>query len=311
MVSKEDLEKKSITQIEKMFFDMFRVPVYLPGTWDKLLLIQAIIKSSASGTSSPPVVPTQMSTIAEYMNAKMTYVFDWTDSKVLSIASDENIVRVVLDRTIFHPQGGGQPADIGYIESQSNTEVKLVVSHVKKEGNVIYHEGQYSSEGKLQVGDQVRLHVDEASRRLHARIHSAGHLADEAMERIGISMNPTKGFHFPSGPYVEYKGAIPEDRKPKFVEDLQEAMDELIGEARVMTSKTVPYNSIAAECGGVCPSYMPKDVPARIITIDGLTGIPCGGTHVENTKELGKVTIGKVKRRKGIVRVRYTVELEQ
>merc|ERR1719445_2066451 len=110
----------------------------------------------------------------------MTYVFEWTESKVLSITSEGSDIRVVLDRTIFHPQGGGQPADIGCITSQSNSKAKLNVSHVKKDGNVIYHIGQYNSEHTLQVGDQVHLHIDESTRRLHARIHSAGHLIDNA-----------------------------------------------------------------------------------------------------------------------------------
>lgn len=306
MFSPEDLEKKSLKELEKCFFDMFHLPVYLPGNWDKQLLIRGIIKKSVSQTSSSNS-STQMNTIAEYMKAGMTYVFEWTESKVLNITTETNMIRVILDKTIFHPQGGGQPADIGHITSLSNPDVKFDVSHVKKEGKVIYHEGQYSSEQKLQVGEQVRLHVDEPSRRLNARIHSAGHIADIALERIGISMIPTKGFHFPAGPYVEYKGAIPDDRKPNFIEDLQKSLDQLIDESRVMAPKFVPYDCIADECGGVCPSYMPKGEQARIMTLEGLPGIPCGGTHVENTKEIGKVTIEKFKRRKGIVRVRYKV----
>lgn len=56
--------------------------------------------------------------------------------------------------------------------------------------------------------------IDEARRRLHARLHSAGHALDVAMARIGLGgecLKPTKGYHFADGPYVEYEGEYAAD----------------------------------------------------------------------------------------------------
>ena len=62
---------------------------------------------------------------------------------------------------------------------------------------------------------RVECNVDEAKRRLFARVHSAGHLLDIAMSLAGRSdLKPSKGYHFAAGAYVEYIGEVSEpDRK--------------------------------------------------------------------------------------------------
>ena len=64
-------------------------------------------------------------------------------------------------------------------------------------------------DAKFLPGEEVTLSINEASRRLHARIHSAGHLLDIAMTKLGQThLKPGKGYHFPKGAYVEYIGNI-------------------------------------------------------------------------------------------------------
>lgn len=50
------------------------------------------------------------------------------------------------------------------------------------------------------------MKVDEEKRRLYARVHSAGHLLDIAVNQLGYQWVPGKGYHFPTGAYVEYQG---------------------------------------------------------------------------------------------------------
>lgn len=140
-----------------------------------------------------------------------------------------------------------------------------------------------------------------------ARLHSAGHLIDVAMSNIGYDFIPTKGHHFPDVAYVEYTGDIPNDKRDAAVGQLQAALDALLAEGRTMGSESVAYEEIGAKCGGATPSYMPVGKPARIVTIAGEPGCPCGGTHVGNIKDIGRCVVTKIVKKKKNVRVCYEV----
>jgi Ser-tRNA(Ala) deacylase AlaX len=63
--------------------------------------------------------------------------------------------------------------------------------------------------------------VDGEFRKTNARIHSAGHLLDVAMNRAGkTELKPGKGYHFVEGPYVEYIGVVPENERDELVKIL-------------------------------------------------------------------------------------------
>ena len=93
---------------------------------------------------------------------------------------------VVLDQTIFHPQGGGQPADVGTLEGE--TGAPFAVSMVKKgPTGVVRHEGTSAAAPAFAAGSRVRCAVSEPARLLNARVHSAGHLIDVAMTNCGMA----------------------------------------------------------------------------------------------------------------------------
>ena len=111
---------------------------------------------------------------------------------------------VVLDATVFHPQGGGQPGDSGVLTAASGASFSVSSTKKDKSGVVTHEAAAGSAEPPaLAAGDTVRCQVDEASRRLAARVHSAGHLIDVGMTACGAGLAPTKGYHFQPGAYVE------------------------------------------------------------------------------------------------------------
>ena len=116
------------------------------------------------------------------------------------------------------------------------------------------------------MGVKVSLKIDEAARRLHARLHSAGHLLDSSLKRIGyldsLHLVPSKGHHFPGGAYVEYKGDIPENLRDKVQKELQEAITRMIEEDHaVQVHLDVPQELVAELCG--CgPSEAPAEGPS-------------------------------------------------
>ena len=90
---------------------------------------------------------------------------------------------VELDATLFHPQGGGQPADVGALNG-------VAVLRVQQQGDRVLH---YTA-APLPIGP-VNMQVDEAQRRLHARWHSGGHLIGWLGETRG--WRPMKAHHWP------------------------------------------------------------------------------------------------------------------
>ncbi|KAJ1935974.1 hypothetical protein EC988_008326, partial [Linderina pennispora] len=81
-----------------------------------------------------------------------------TDDPDLAKALSKAQHAVILDQTLFYPQGGGQPTDVGTISSNSAV---FSVKHVFSYNSVVYHLGEFS-EGEFSTGDPVVLSVDEA-----------------------------------------------------------------------------------------------------------------------------------------------------
>jgi len=236
----------------------------------------------------------------EYWND--TYKFE-TNAKVIRVDdAPQNTKSVVLTNTIFYPQGGGQPSDTGIIKG-TNGGV-LNVTTIRSEQGVVLHIGSFEDEGvQFEAGEEVTLLVDQKTRVLHARLHSAGHLLDVAVHNLGLNWVPAKGYHFPSGPYVEYQGDAPAEKRPEILKQLQDQMTMLVSGGGPVEVEIVKEEDLQAKCKTL--TDYPKDQPfVRVVTVGGL-GCPCGGTHVKEVKEINEVKVTKISSRKGTVRVSY------
>jgi Ser-tRNA(Ala) deacylase AlaX len=204
---------------------------------------------------------------------------------VLYVGPDqEGRMAVVLDRTVCHPQGGGQPSDRGRIGS---ADVSLEVMHCRLRDGAVEH--LVSSAGRLpEAGQRVRVQVDAELRDFHSRLHSAGHLLDVAMRNIGYAYPPARGYHFPDGPYVEYEGVVPPEEREVTRRRLEAELERLVGEDF----------EVRFEATG----------ERRIVTVAGDVGCLCGGTHVKNLRHLGRVRVTKIARKGGHTRVSYALE---
>jgi Ser-tRNA(Ala) deacylase AlaX len=175
---------------------------------------------------------------------------------------------VVLSRTLFHPQGGGQLSDVGKIG-----DAKMLKATV--DDGVVIHVTDAPVAGK------VALAVDEETRRLNTRYHSAGHLISVAVERKG--WHAMKGDHRPGEARVVFERdgelAVPAEG------DLEAAVAELV---------TADLPRRQATEGG-----------KRTVTWGSLPAYACGGTHVASTADVGTVRIVSSKERKGQLAVRY------
>jgi len=194
---------------------------------------------------------------------------------------------IVLDETIFYPQGGGQPYDTGIIK---NGNVVFRVEEVRYINEQVHHIGTYEA-GTLSIGEKVELLVDQEKRILHTRLHSIGHLVDMALKELLIDWTPGKGYHFPNGPYVEYAGSLDGLDKEKLLKDIENKCNEII--SRNIETRLVFENDA-----------LQNGKPRRIVYYSDFS-IPCGGTHVENLGDIGPISIRKVKQEKENIRISY------
>lgn len=233
--------------------------------------------------------------MTELLYLSDTYLFQ-AQANILETSSDEFGDYVVLDQTIFYPQGGGQPADNGSINADN---FSFKVSHVVlTPESEVRHYGE--SSGDLVEGE-VNLSVDESRRVHNAKLHSAGHLLDCAVAELGLKIKPTKGFHFPVGTYVEYEGVLEDGNQYKG--PLEVIINRMVEDDIPIVVKDL--DSKEAEKEGI---KAPEGKSARFVEFAGHVGCGCGGTHIDSSKGLGKIVVRKLKSKKGNTKISYALE---
>jgi Ser-tRNA(Ala) deacylase AlaX len=209
---------------------------------------------------------------------------------------------VYLDQTILYPQGGGQPYDTGTIQSK---DTKFVVEEVRFVDDDVLHIGHFEGQPFMQ-GEDVHIVVDADRRKLNARLHSGGHLVDMAVTKLSLDWVPSKGYHFPDGPYVEYNGDLDPEQQTDLQTKIETKANELIVQDLPVSCRFVDQEELKHLCRHV-PANIPTNKPIRVVQFDDFA-VPCGGTHVHSLAEIQKLTVTKVKNKHGSIRVGYSVE---
>jgi len=221
-----------------------------------------------------------------------------SEAEVLQCSQENGKDIVILDQTVFYPQGGGQPYDKGAIEAEGS---KFSVQEVRKIDTIVKHIGI----GLLKTGERVKCSVNRERRDLNSRLHSAGHIIDMALLELNLTWIPGKGYHFPDGPYVEYQGSIGGLNKEKLISDIETLCMKYIGQA-LETKLMFVDEGRAKEICKLLPDYLHGQSNIRIVMYGSL-GIPCGGTHVSNLLELKSMKIRKIKSEGPNIRIGYNI----
>ena len=169
----------------------------------------------------------------------------------------------------------------------------------------------------------ITIHLCRPHRLLSARLHSAGHVLDQAVRLVYAKLaseghvleplKPGKGYHFADGPFVEYLGAVPPAWRDKLPALLNDACAAIIAagartEVKYVHKSDSPSLAAAGLSSADC-AHLPDDKPVRIVSVGGAENTcPCGGTHVGSAAELGSVTVRAIKVTKGKTSVKYTVQ---
>lgn len=218
---------------------------------------------------------------------------------VTGVSIEENAV--ILDKTAFYPGGGGQPYDTGYFETGAG---KLPVIKVKKQGGDILHriDGELPEKGAV-----IKGAIDWDRRFKLMRTHSALHVLcgviwrDYGAQVTGGNMEPLKArmdFEF-------------ETMHRELVDKISETLNYEIQQNRNILVKILPREEAfkIPDLIRTKINLLPEEITeVRTIEVAGLDLQADGGTHVSNTREIGKVKIVDYKS-KGRINKRIFIEI--
>lgn len=223
------------------------------------------------------------------------------DATILEVVPESgNRYRMILDKTVFYPMGGGQPTDQGTLTGEG---YQAKVYQVMMKDGEIWHYVESST--PPEVGLSAHGVIDWDRRYKHMRIHSAGHVVDFAMFLLGYSpklLMPTKGDHGKKS-FIVYTGVLEKDIK----QELEMKSNELVASDIAFETAFVPFEDLQKEALYLQPG-LPINKPLRKLTLVGVGSVADGGTQVRNTKEIGIISIPSVSEENGNTIVAYRIE---
>lgn len=238
------------------------------------------------------------------MQTKQLYLDDSylkeMDASILEVQPEsEGKWRIILDKTVFYPMGGGQPTDQGTLE-QDNWKTDVYMCLMKD--REIWH--YLNSPTRPGVGDKVHGTISWDRRYKNMRVHSGGHLVDFAMHVLGYSpkpLMPMKGDHGKK-PFIAYQGTLVEDIKQK----LEDKSNELIEKDLKFSWLLQSLDDLQKEAIYLQPG-LPTDKPLRTLRLESVGAVADGGTQVHSAKEVGRIAISVVETKEGNTIVHYEV----
>lgn len=213
------------------------------------------------------------------------------DAKVVEAKDNQ----IVLNRTAFYPEGGGQPSDTGNIDG-------VRVKKVEKRGGKVYH----VLDGDLpKKGEMVHCTIDWKRRYSHMKYHSAQHvlsaivLEDYGGKTTGNQVHADRA-------RIDFDTDISDK-----ISDVEEKVNSIIEEEREIKIYSMEREEAVDELDPERTriNLLPESIEElRIVEIDGLDKTACAGTHVRNTNELGRFEITNTESKgKGRKRVEFVL----
>ena len=209
---------------------------------------------------------------------------------------------VTLDRTLFYPGGGGQPADTGWLRW---TEGEGRVVEMRRDGERVHHVLDASIPS---TGATVRGVLDWDRRYAIMRHHSALHILVGAVYRLFGAL-VTGGAIYPDRARMDFSL---EDLSKERVAAIEQETNRVIGEDRHILVRFITQEEFErSDLVRLARDLVPRDVERiRVIEIEGYDAQADGGTHVARTSEIGRLKIAKTEN-KGKANRRLEIHLGQ
>ena len=207
------------------------------------------------------------------------------DGAEVTAASAGDELQIVLDRTPFYAEAGGQVGDVGVLE---NASARFTVSDTKKLGDAHLHIGRLES-GSLKIGDKLRASVDAKTRQATVLNHSATHLLHAALRQV-------------LGTHVVQKGSLVAPDRLRFdfshtqavtpaeLETIEGMVNAEIRRNAPAVIRQLPYDE-AVKSGAMALFGEKYADVVRVLSFGDFSTELCGGTHVNRTGDIGLFSI--------------------
>jgi len=207
------------------------------------------------------------------------------DAKILAVIHDGEDVIIVPDKTVLYAEGGGQKGDSGFIRTETG---EAEIHDCKRSGNKSAHIGKIIK-GEIKTGQQAKITFNKTKRDDTARNHTATHILHRALKDV-------------LGSHVEQSGSMVDQNRLRFdfthfqpltteellkIEDIvnNTAISGLLVETKIKTPDE------AREMGAVALFDEKYGDKVNVVCIGDYSMELCGGTHVENTGQIGAFEI--------------------
>jgi misacylated tRNA(Ala) deacylase len=223
------------------------------------------------------------------------------DSKVSKVREVDGYI--CLKETLFYKEGGGQPADRGKI-SWNGKEAK--VTDVKKKHGEVRHfiEGDFP-----EPGQEVHGEIDWERRYKHMRMHTAQHVLSWVVLNMYDATTAGNQIHEDYS-RIDFE---PANFSEKDIEKIEKGVNSLIEKELEVKKKEMDRELVEERVqeGRTNLDIIPDSIdPLRVVIIGDEDLCPCGGTHVDNLKEIGRINITE-RKSKGADVERLEFELEE
>ena len=195
---------------------------------------------------------------------------------------------IELDRTVFYPRGGGQPGDTGALRRADGVTVRVIDTRHGQEPDAVVHLPEPNAPA-LAVGDAVTAELDWERRYAHMRIHTALHVLS------CVVVAPVTG-----GNIAADKGRLDFDIDMSLLdaERIEREANALI--ERAVATETVWITDAELDAQPELVKTMSVQPPrgagrVRLLKIPGIDLQPCGGTHVRNLAEIGRIKVLRIR----------------
>jgi len=217
----------------------------------------------------------------EAVDATVVALFDEQNQPVPQVAAQQG-GRVVLDKTPFYAESGGQVGDTGVLKTKAGA--LFHVSDTQKQRDAFFHVGQLQA-GVLQVGDAVQAQIDAERRAAIRRNHSATHLLHAALRSV-------------LGAHVQQKGSLVDAERLRFdfshgesvTAAERQRIETLVNHEILKNSEALVRQmsyTAAVEAGAMALFGEKYGDQVRVLRLGDTSVELCGGTHVGRTGDIG------------------------
>ena len=210
----------------------------------------------------------------------------WKDGKLVDEIHDGEEAGIILEKTPFYAEGGGQVGDEGYLLSELG---RIHATNAKKlPDGTVYHIS-YVEEGQLKVGDTVKIEVDQTKKLASARNHTATHLLQAALKRVvGDQVNQAGSSVTPERLRFDFTNFEPVSAQQ--LADVEELVNNEI--LKGIDVEITHMNLDEAKKAGAMALFSEKygDV-VRVVKVPGFSMELCAGSHVKNIGQIGAFKI--------------------